>query len=76
MSSATIATLVKMMESLPETTQDEVVRHLRDYLDDIQEEKSWDEKFERSQVQLASRARRAKQEISSGIADPLNHDLL
>jgi hypothetical protein len=32
MSSSAIATLVKMMESLPETLQDKVVEHLQEYI--------------------------------------------
>ena len=32
MSSSAIATLVKMIESLPETLQDRVVEHLREYI--------------------------------------------
>ncbi len=32
MSSPAVTTLVKMMEALPETVQDQVVRHLREYL--------------------------------------------
>ncbi len=32
MSSRAIATLVKMMESLPEILQDRVVEHLREYI--------------------------------------------
>ena len=32
MSSSAIATLVKIMESLPETLQDRVVEHLREYI--------------------------------------------
>jgi hypothetical protein len=32
MSSSAIATLVKMMESLPETLQDRVVEHLQEYI--------------------------------------------
>jgi hypothetical protein len=38
MLSRTIATLVKIMESLPETLQDKVVEHLREYLEDLRDE--------------------------------------
>jgi hypothetical protein len=38
MSSRAIATLVKIMESLPETLQDKVVEHLREYLEDLRDE--------------------------------------
>ena len=39
MSSRAIATLVEIMESLPETLQDKVVEHLREYLEDLRDEK-------------------------------------
>jgi hypothetical protein len=38
MSSRAIATLVDMMESLPETLQDKVVEHLREYLEELRDE--------------------------------------
>jgi hypothetical protein len=38
MSSRAIATLVEMMESVPETLQDKVVEHLREYLEDLREQ--------------------------------------
>jgi hypothetical protein len=41
MSSTAIATVVKV-ESLPETAQDQVVKHLRAYLEDLQDELQWD----------------------------------
>ncbi len=37
MRSTAIATVVKMIESLPEETQDKVVEHLRDYLEDMKD---------------------------------------
>ncbi|HKZ77080.1 MAG TPA: hypothetical protein VJ124_02065 [Pyrinomonadaceae bacterium] len=74
MSSTAIATIVKMMETLPDSTQNQVVEHLREYLDDIQDEMRWDETFEKTQAQLVATARRAKQEIAAGQAKPLDYD--
>jgi hypothetical protein len=76
MSSTTITTVVRMIESLPEATQRQVVDHLREYLEDIQDEIHWDEAFEKTQPQLAAAARRAKQEIAAGQAQPLDLDQL
>lgn len=76
MSSAAIATVLKMMESLPETTQDQVVEHLRDYIADLQDELQWDISFKETQPQLIAAARRARQEIAEGHAKPLDYDLL
>jgi len=76
MSSTAIATVVKMMETLPEPTQSQVVEHLREYLDDIQDELQWDETFQKTQPQLMAAARRAKQEIAAGQSKPLDYDQL
>ncbi len=59
MSSATVATMIQMLESLPEPVQNQVVEHLREYLLDLQGEMEWDEQFNRTQDQLASAAKRA-----------------
>lgn len=76
MSAIVIATVVKMMESLPDPVQDRVVEHLREYIEDLREELQWDTTFKKTQSQLVAAARRAKQEIASGQAKPLDHDQL
>ncbi|MBI5290456.1 MAG: hypothetical protein HY872_01080 [Chloroflexi bacterium] len=76
MSSTAIATVTKMLESLPEPAQDRVVEHLREYLEDLQDELQWDTLFKRTQPQLAAAARRAKQEIAQGLAKPMDFDQL
>lgn len=76
MSSAAISTVVKMLESLPETVQDQVVEHLREYLADLQDELVWDDLFKRTQPQLVVAARRARQEIAEGQAKPLDYEQL
>jgi hypothetical protein len=76
MSSTAIATVTKMLESLPEPAQAQVVEHLREYLEDLQDELQWDTLFKKTQPQLISAARRAKQEIAQGLAKPLDHDQL
>ena len=72
MSSSTIATMVKMLESLPETTQERVLDHLREYLSDLLDEQEWYTQFKRSQPQLKELARRARQEIAEGKAKSLD----
>lgn len=72
MSSPAITTMVKMLESLPESLQDQVVHHLREYLEDLQDERQWDTSFKKTQRQLVAAARRAKQEIAAGQAEPLD----
>jgi hypothetical protein len=76
MSSTAIATVTKMLESLPEPAQDQVVAHLREYLEDLQDELQWDALFKRTQSQLVAAARRAKQEIAQGLAKPMDYDQL
>lgn len=65
-----------MMESLPPDVQDRVAEHLREYIDDLQDEIWWDESFQRTQQKLVAVARRAKQEIAEGQATALDYDQL
>ena len=76
MSSAAIATVTKMMESLPEAIQNQIVEHLQAYIEDLQDEERWVVSFKETQQQLAAAAQRAKQEIASGQAEPLDYDQL
>ena len=76
MSSAPIATIVKMMESLPQDVQNRVADHLREYIEDLQDQLRWDTTFENTQSQLVAAAQRAKQEIAAGRAEPMDYDRL
>jgi hypothetical protein len=75
-SSATIATLVKMIESLPAPAQEQVVEHLREYLPDLQDEVRWDELVQSTQPSLVEAARKARREKAAGLAAPLDPDRL
>lgn len=70
---AEILTVVKMMESLPVTTQKRVVEHLRDYLAEMDDEAEWDALFAGTQPQLAAEGRRARAEIEQGMAEPMDY---
>jgi hypothetical protein len=76
MSSANIATVVKMIESLPGAEQSQVIEHLRNYLEDIRDEDEWDEMLKKTQPGLVAAAQRAKREIAEGRAKPLDPDKL
>jgi hypothetical protein len=76
MSSASIATVVQMLESLPDPVQNQVIQHLREYLLDLQDEIEWDDQFSRTQSGLATAARRAKEDIAQGKAEPMDYDRL
>jgi hypothetical protein len=45
MASTAIVTVVKMMETLPETTQNQIVERLRNYVSEMQDEIQWDVSF-------------------------------
>jgi tRNA uridine 5-carbamoylmethylation protein Kti12 len=72
MASTAVATVIKMIESLPEDAQDQVVEHLRDYLEEMKDDAKWDSAFKKTQPQLVAAARRAKKEIADGRSKPLN----
>ncbi|HEV7517960.1 MAG TPA: hypothetical protein VGR07_16800 [Thermoanaerobaculia bacterium] len=76
MSSTAITTIVKMMESLPETAQERVADHLQEFIADLSDDIRWERSFAQTQPQLASAARRARQEIAAGQAKPLDPEEL
>lgn len=76
MSAAEIATIMKMVESLPDDLQEQVVEHMRDYITDLQDEMRWDDSFKRTQDSLIAAARKAKQEIAAGRSIPMDYEQL
>ncbi|MCA6572453.1 MAG: hypothetical protein ACK47D_07310 [Pseudanabaena sp.] len=76
MSSPQITTLVKIMETLPVSLQERVTEHLREYINDLQDEIKWEKSFAKTQSKLVAAARLAKQEITQGKAVPLDYDQL
>ena len=76
MSSESIETVTRMLESLPESAQDRVVEYLREYIETLADELRWNESFEKTQSQLAEAARRAREEVASGHGKPMDYDQL
>lgn len=76
MSSAAINTMVKMMESLPKDKQDKIVEHMREYIQDLQDEQKWDNSFNKSQDKLVAAAKLARQQIAEGKAELMDYDRL
>jgi hypothetical protein len=76
MSSSAIATIVKIVESLPDELQEKLVEHIRDYIADLEDEKRWDTSFQRTQGNLVAAARKAKQEIAAGQSVPMDYEQL
>lgn len=76
MSSEAIATAFKMMGTLPDATQKQVVEFLKTYIADLQDEQRWNGTFAQTQPNLVQKARLAKQQIAENKARPLNIDEL
>jgi len=76
METVAIHTVVKMMETLPESAQNRVVDLVREYLADLEDEAEWDELFAATQPQLEEFARQARREIQEGKAELMDFDRL
>ncbi len=76
MSSPTIATIVKMVESLPSDAQERLADHIRDYIAELNDEMRWDNSFKRTKTSLVAAARKAKQEIADGRSMPMDYEQL
>lgn len=76
MASNAITTITRMMETLPEVIQNQIVEHLREYITELEDELHWETSFNNRQDQLIAAARRAKQEIADGKAEPMDLDRL
>jgi len=76
MSSENIATITQMIESLPETTQTQIIEHLREYIASLQNELEWDNLVSKTQNNLIKAAKQAKQEIAQGKSQPMNYEKL
>lgn len=75
-SSATVATMVKMLESLPEHVQERTLEHMREYIEEIRGESKWDASFSATGSKLVAAARKARKEIREGKATPMDLDKL
>ena len=76
MSSENIATVTKMLESLPETAQVQLIEHLLEYIASLQNELEWDNLVSNTQNNLIKAAKQAKQEIAEGKSQPMNYEKL
>ena len=76
MTSNAITTITQMMETLPEALRNQIVEHLREYIAELQDELRWEASFNDTQEQLIAAARREKQEIAEGKAEPMDLDRL
>ncbi len=76
MPSNSITTIVKMVESLPDDLQEQVVEQVRTYIADLEEEAKWEKSFKNTPANLIAAARLAKREIAEGKSTPMDYDQL
>jgi hypothetical protein len=76
MASTSIVTLVKMVETLPEEAQNQVVEYLRAYIADMNDDTKWDNLYQSTQDQLDAAARQVRKAIAEGQAEPMDFDRL
>ena len=76
MSPEAIATVVKIMGTLPDAIQNQVVEYLQSYIADLQDEQRWEEAYAKTHTNLVQKAHLAKQQIAEGKALSLNVDEL
>jgi len=76
MSEENIATIVKILESLPDAQQEKIIQHLREYIADIEDELKWDKSFQKTQNKLVEVARLAKQQIAQGKRQTMDYEQL
>jgi len=74
--SESIETIVKMMESLSTAEQLRLVDLVRNTIVDSRDEVKWDLLFKNKERSLIKAAKKAKQEISQGLAKPMDYDKL
>jgi hypothetical protein len=72
MESPQIAILIKMMESLPEEEQNQVVEAFRAYIADLQDEVRWENSYKQTQDKLIKTAHRARRQIREKSSQPLD----
>lgn len=70
-----IETAVKLLETLPESTQERLVEELRHLALEAQDECKWDALFAQSSG-LKAAARKARQEIAAGKASDMDFERL
>jgi hypothetical protein len=76
MDTSAATTMIKMLESVPDSLQEVVVEHMRDYIEDVRDEAKWKELFVRTEDKLVAAARQARHEIAGGKASPMDFDKL
>jgi hypothetical protein len=71
-----IETAIKLLETLPEATQETLVEELRRLALDAQDETTWGALLARTSSGLKVAAQKARQEIAAGKASDMDFDRL
>lgn len=74
--SKTMETAMKMLESLPEETQERVVEELRDLVEEARDDVRWNQLFEQRKVGLIVAARKARGDVAAGKAQDMDYEKL
>ena len=74
MSKAT-ETAVKLLESLPEETQDTIIEALRQLVHEAQDEAQWNQQFQNREGLMAA-ARKARADVAASKATNMNYEQL
>ena len=76
MKCTTLNTINRMLESLPEDKQEQVLNHLYDYITELQDEIKWDLLFKSSEKEISLIAKEIKEKIKKGSIEDFNYDRL
>ena len=72
MPTAAAVTIAYMIEPLPPHSQDQVVDHLRSFIEDLREDIHWNDSFTKTQGGLIAMAKQAKLAVKQGKASPMD----
>lgn len=70
------ATALKMIESLPEETQEHLVESLRYLIKEFQDELKWQKSFRSGAKTLEKIAKKIQQEVEEGNAEEMDYNKL
>ena len=76
MQSPILTTIIKMIESLPEEKQEQVLNHLYEYITELYDEIKWDILFKNSQEELSKIAKEVRKDIAEGKIEDFDYDKL
>lgn len=65
-----------MVESLPESLQNSVLDEIKVIITEKQDEVEWTRQYERKQKSLMSAAKKVREEIAAGKAEPMDYESL